>query len=153
MELNMNRSCIVQIVVLALAFGTRLHGQPYNLNWFTIEGGGGTCTGGVYSLSGTVGQPDAGTLSAGRYTVGGGFWGLVAAIQTPGAPVLTIMLTITNTLVISWPSPSTGFTLQEIAILGRANWTDIVQTPADDGTMKSVTVPQPIGSRFYRLKK
>jgi hypothetical protein len=29
------------------------------LDWFTIDGGGGTSTGGVYAVSGTIGQPDA----------------------------------------------------------------------------------------------
>jgi hypothetical protein len=32
--------------------------QPYTLDWFTIDGGGGTSTGGVYSVSGT---PHCGT--------------------------------------------------------------------------------------------
>ena len=49
--------------VAALAFvatATITHAQSYSIDWFTIDGGGGTSTGGVYSLSGTIGQPDAG---------------------------------------------------------------------------------------------
>ena len=34
--------------------------QTYSIDWYTIDGGGGTSTGGVYSVSGTIGQPDAG---------------------------------------------------------------------------------------------
>ena len=50
-------------------------GGGYDLTWNTIDGGGGTSTGGVYSLSGTIGQPDAGTLTGGgTYTLNGGFW-------------------------------------------------------------------------------
>lgn len=30
------------------------------INWHTTDGGGGTSNGGVYSVSGTIGQPDAG---------------------------------------------------------------------------------------------
>jgi len=30
----------------------------------SLDGGGGTSTGGVYAVSGTVGQPDTGTLCA-----------------------------------------------------------------------------------------
>jgi hypothetical protein len=48
--------------------------QPYDLSWYTIDGGGGTSTGGSFSLSGTIGQPDAGTLSGGTFTLSGGFW-------------------------------------------------------------------------------
>jgi hypothetical protein len=31
--------------------------QSYSIDWFTIDGGGGTSTG-VYSVSGTIGQQD-----------------------------------------------------------------------------------------------
>jgi len=48
----------------------------YNLDWWTVDGGGATSsTGGSYSLDGTMGQPDAGTSSGGTYTLAGGFWG------------------------------------------------------------------------------
>ncbi len=48
----------------------------YDLSWYTIDGGGATfSTGGGYSLGGTIGQPDAGSMSGGLYTINGGFWG------------------------------------------------------------------------------
>jgi hypothetical protein len=48
----------------------------YTLFWWTVDGGGDTSvTVGKYTLSGTAGQPDAGELSQGSYTLGGGFWG------------------------------------------------------------------------------
>jgi hypothetical protein len=51
----------------------------FDLSWSTVDGGGGTfSTGGDYSLGGTVGQPDAGVLSGGDYTMSGGFWSGVA---------------------------------------------------------------------------
>ena len=51
-------------------------GGGYDLTWNTIDGGGTTWSeGGGYSLGGTVGQPDAGLLSGGGYTLAGGFWG------------------------------------------------------------------------------
>ena len=51
-------------------------GGNYDLSWSTVDGGGGTfSTGGVYSLGGTAGQPDAGLATGGVYTLGGGFWG------------------------------------------------------------------------------
>jgi len=55
-------------------------GGGYDLTWNTIDGGGYTWSeGGGYALGGTVGQPDAGTLSGGGYTLAGGFWGGAAA--------------------------------------------------------------------------
>ncbi len=50
-------------------------GGPYDLTWSTIDGGGATAvTGGVYSLGGTAGQPDAGLSTGGVYSLQGGFW-------------------------------------------------------------------------------
>ena len=71
------------VALLALA-GLALWGLPavaqqpqaaYDLSWWTVDGGGYTfSTGGGYSLGGTAGQPDAGVLSGGGYTLSGGFW-------------------------------------------------------------------------------
>ena len=48
----------------------------YSIDWYTIDGGGTTFSvGGSYSLGGSIGQPDAGSLSSGSYTLNGGFWG------------------------------------------------------------------------------
>ena len=53
-------------------------GNGYDLSWSTVDGGGYTfSTGGGYELGGTIGQPDAGTLTGGDYTLGGGFWGSI----------------------------------------------------------------------------
>lgn len=50
-------------------------GGSYNLTWNTVDGGGWMfSTGGTYSLGGTIGQADAGTLSGGGYVLQGGFW-------------------------------------------------------------------------------
>ena len=55
-------------------------GGGYDLSWSTIDGGGATWSeGGGYALGGTLGQPDAGTLTGGGYTLAGGFWGGGAA--------------------------------------------------------------------------
>jgi hypothetical protein len=55
--------------------------SSYDLVFWTADGGGGAfSTGGAYQLSGTIGQPDAGTMSGGGYVLSGGFWsGAVAA--------------------------------------------------------------------------
>jgi hypothetical protein len=49
--------------------------DTYDLTWYTLDGGGGTLVSadGVYSLSATAGQPDAGSPTNG-YTLDGGFW-------------------------------------------------------------------------------
>lgn len=51
-------------------------GAGYDLTWSTVDGGGGTFSfGGAYALGGTAGQPDAGLMTGGTYTLAGGFWG------------------------------------------------------------------------------
>ena len=128
-------------------------GQSYSIDWHTIDGGGGTSTGGLYSVSGTIGQPDAGTMSGGSYSLDGGYWGIVSAIQTPGAPTLTIRFTQTNTVVISWPSSSSGFSLQQNSDLNTASWNAPAENSSDNGTNKFIIVNPPTGNRFYRLFK
>jgi len=59
-------------------------GGGYELSWSTVDSGGYTfSTGGGYSLGGTAGQPDAGLLTRGGYSLAGGFWpgGALAAPQ------------------------------------------------------------------------
>jgi hypothetical protein len=69
------------VALLLLASVARAQsGGGYDLSWSTVDGGGATWSeGGGYALGGTVGQPDAGVLSGGGYTLAGGFWGGAAA--------------------------------------------------------------------------
>ena len=126
--------------------------QSYSIDWYKVAGGGGTSTGGVYSVSGTIGQHDAGgPMTGGNFSLTGGFWALYA-VQTPGAPVLSIKLTTTNTAQVFWPSPSTGYNLQVSTNLTTTNWATPVESVQDNGTIKSILVNQPTGNRYYRLK-
>ena len=144
----------VAIGLLAALFSRSASAQTYSINWYTIDGGGGTSTGGVYSVSGTIGQPDASTqtMTGGNYSVTGGFWSLFA-VQTPGAPVLRIFLTTTNTAVVAWPAPSTGFVLQQNTNLITTNWVTVTNIPIVVGSENHVIVNPPTGNRFYRLKQ
>lgn len=52
-----------------------LQAQALNSSWSTIDAGGGVSVSGVYALSGTIAQPDAGVpLLVGPYRIDGGFW-------------------------------------------------------------------------------
>ena len=139
--------------LLTSVFCLQAWGQ-YSIDWSTIDGGGGTSTGGVFSVSGTIGQPDAGAMSGGNYTLEGGFWGIIAAVQTPGAPLLSILRTTTNTVVVYWPSPSTGWNLQQNTnSVSSLNWSNVTSGITDDATTKTFIVNPPTGNRFYRLHK
>lgn len=143
------------MVVAMLLMAVAVHGQDYKIDWSTVDGGGGTSTGGVYSVSGTIGQPDAGaTMSGGPYSLDGGFWGNIAAVQTPGAPLLSIFRTSSNTVAVSWPSPSASWTLQQNTnSITSVNWSNLTSGIQDNGTTKTLIVNLPTGNRFYRLVK
>ncbi len=137
---------------LLMVLGLPLRAQ-YSIVWSKISGGGGTSGGGNYSVSGTIGQLDAaGALTGGNYSVTGGFWSLYA-VQTSGAPLLSISRTSTNTVRIFWPSPATGFILQQNASLNTTNWVVVPQSPVDDGTNVSVVINPPAGNWYFRLKR
>src|ERR1051326_8242362 len=90
--------------------------QTYSIVKFTIAGGGAlNSTGGVYAASGTIGQPDAGSMTGGQFSLGGGFWG-VTAIQTPGTPLLSVTNS-SGTSVIFWPRSADGFVLDQTTAL------------------------------------
>lgn len=69
--------------LIAFTIPALAQGSDYILDWWTVDGGGGTSSSGSeYTLHGTAGQPDAGTLSNGDYTLTGGFWSSGAAAVT-----------------------------------------------------------------------
>jgi len=70
----------------------------------------------------------------------------------PDLPRLSITLS-NNDLMVSWPSPSTGFFVQQNNQLNTPNWVTPTETVTDNGTIKFITVDPPVGSRFYRLFK
>ncbi len=131
--------------------------NPFAIDWFTIDGGGGTSSsaGGEFSVSGTIGQPDPGTASGGPFSLQGGFWGLFGVIQNPGAPLLTIERLPNGDLRVAWPLPSTGWVLDESATLGQTPdpWTLVPEVSyQSDATHRFVIIPNPTGNHFYGLR-
>ncbi|MGI6272509.1 MAG: hypothetical protein ACOYLD_09170 [Anaerohalosphaeraceae bacterium] len=63
----------IWIITVALLVGCCAWAD-YEISWYSIDGGGGTSTGGRYSLTGTVGQADTGVSSGGSYVLSTGFW-------------------------------------------------------------------------------
>jgi len=139
---------------LGLAFillPATLTAQNFNIDWYKVAGGGGASANGQFALTGTLGQANAGTMSDSNYSLTGGFWGIFAVVNTPGAPRLTLTRT-GNELVISWPSPWTGFVLEQTSTLAPTAWSNVTQIPTDNGTTKSVMVIIPAGGNaFFRL--
>jgi hypothetical protein len=60
-------------LVCLLGLGSTIAAQgDYDLSWWTGDSGG-VSSGGSYRVTGAVGQPDAGVLTNGNFTLSGGF--------------------------------------------------------------------------------
>src|SRR5512138_3298270 len=73
----------------------------FDVDWFTVDGGGGTLSGGNYGIRGTIGQPDAVYMTGGQYAIVGGFW----ALQFTPRPVMSIRVE-GQEVVVAWPVAS-----------------------------------------------
>jgi len=149
------KNCALRILLILFALAaipSVLRAQSYSISWYTVDGGGGTSTGAVYSVSGTIGQPDANQqpMTGGNYSLTGGFWSLFA-VQTPGAPLLRIFLSAPGTAIVAWPAPSTGWSLQQNTNLATTNWVAVTNTVNVVGSENQISITPPTGNQFYRL--
>ena len=140
---------------VALAFGLAVAASAQSsIDWLTVDAGGGASASANYVLDSTIGQPDAATLTSANYTIVGGFWALENLGPASGLPMLHIARATPGNVLLSWPSPSTSFVLQEnLDLSNAAGWADIVGSVNDDGMLKSMTRPISGVTRFYRLRK
>ena len=141
---------ILGLIILALAV-LSARAQSYSVDWYKIAGGGGTSTGGLYSVSGTIGQPDAsGAMTGDNYSLNGGFWSLINVVQTTGAPTLSITHS-GNSVIVSWPTPSASWTLQQNGNLAGGSWATSGYLVSTNGGINSITITSPAGNLFFRL--
>jgi hypothetical protein len=154
----MKQFSIYGLMCLALCALTAFaqSGGPFTLDWSTIDGGGGASTGGPFAFSGTIGQQDASGMSGGRYSLAGGFWGAYA-VQASGAPSLGIEHLAGGAVRVFWPLPATGFVLDQVSALNGspvAGWVQVSPSVYQtNATHVSITVPAPVGNRFYQLRR
>lgn len=70
------------VLLLGLTAASAPAGPPpeFAIVKYTVDGGGGQSTGGAYTLTATIGQPDASVqrASGSSYSLFGGFWNRVA---------------------------------------------------------------------------
>jgi hypothetical protein len=141
------------VLILGLLLPLIGFAQQYSIDWYKIAGGGGTSTNGSYSVSGTIGQPDASSaMTGGNYSVTGGFWSLISAVQTAGLPTLTVTHS-GNTVTVSWPATG-SYTLQQNGNLATSGgWTTSGYTISTANGTNSITITSATGSLFFRLKQ
>lgn len=110
----------------------------------------------------------AGQAKDGNYSIGG--TGFANGVATTGSysflangsdglriyltpPKLNIVLTSSNSILVSWPSPTPGpsYALQKNETVVGADWTTITTTPFITNGVAQVTVPMMSASQFFRL--
>jgi hypothetical protein len=143
------------ILLLSLLLAPAIHAQTYSIDWYKFAGGGGnsagTNGGSVFSVSGTIGQPDAGgAMTGGNYSLTGGFWSIISVVQTVNAPVLAVEHS-GGSVMVSWPSSATGFTLQQNSNLATTNWTASGYSITTANGTNSIVITPPLGHLFFRL--
>ena len=132
----------------------------YTMDWHTFEGGGRTSSSAAFTLSGSIGQPDAGVRSGGAVVLVSGFWGILGVSEEPPHPPgfdTYLNLTRSNyAIVISWPNKDPDWRLEYTSRLGTTEtntWTLIPAPYPTNATDCIVTERAPAGNRFYRLRK
>lgn len=142
----------VLFCVLAIAFSVSVSAQQYSIDWYKVAGGGGTSSNGQYSISGTIGQHDAGgPMTGGNYSLTGGFWALISVVQTAGAPTLYISHS-GNNVTVYWQNVS-GWNLQQNGNLATpAGWSVNSSWTTSNGT-NYLNLTAPTGNLFFRLQQ
>jgi hypothetical protein len=131
---------------------------PYSIPWHKVAGGGGASPGGVYAVSGTGGQWDAGKLSGGNLNLDGGFW--VFALAQPAAPVWTLRITSIarsgNDLLLSFTSQA-GHSYNVLATsdLNTGTWVTLLTGIPGTGAIIQATLPNAFTQprQFYRVQQ
>ncbi len=83
----------LSILLSVLCVTTILAADGFDLSWWTVDGGGAgvsnSSTGGSYTLSGTIGQPDANpvVMTGGQFALTGGFWSVILPVCSAFVPV------------------------------------------------------------------
>ena len=99
MDTRKTRLLLIFGIAALTAFASPGWGD-YQIVWSTIDGGGGTSTGGQYVLTGTIGQPDAAYSAGEQYELLGGF--------RPGGPLCFVQFDDFARFADQWLYTGTG---------------------------------------------
>lgn len=142
----------ILLLILTLMPGIQALAENYTVDWYKIAGGGGTSTGGVFSVVGTIGQADAGaTMTGSNFSVTGGFWSLIGAVQTPGFPKLIVVSSGGTGVKVMWTN-SGSYALEQSTDLKSGSWTACGFPVTSSNGTNTVTINQTSGYLFFRLK-
>jgi hypothetical protein len=79
---------VVVLLMAGLVFSAARAANGYEVTWYTFDGGGGSSTGGTYTVTGSIGQPDAGSHAGSGYGLAGGFWSWLEGLLYSYLPLI-----------------------------------------------------------------
>ncbi|MBI4579030.1 MAG: hypothetical protein HY718_04965 [Planctomycetes bacterium] len=84
--MNANHNITLRVVALILTTTIALSAQGFDLVRYSVDGGGGVSVGDGFTLSDSIGQPDAHVVVAtdGLFLLKGGFWVVPPEPRIPG---------------------------------------------------------------------
>jgi hypothetical protein len=145
-----------------VSFAATARSTGFQVDGWTVDGGGGVSSGGGFEVAGTMSQPDPEPhLAAGCWSVDPGFWGEYAVLAEPGAPRLGIRLLGPVTVVVSF-TPSCGDWVLQFSLLSEDSdptairWTDDSASgllPVGDELTRNFHIPSWGQHLFVRLRQ
>ncbi len=112
------------------------------------DAGCGSCAGGKFRLSCTVGQPNTATAAASAYVVQSG---LLPAFEKVMAPPLTVTRS-GHDFILSWANLYTGLHVEWTQNPLSDAWYDLGEGSVA-GSLRQVRIPDIGGALFFRLRK
>jgi hypothetical protein len=132
---------VVPIAAMLMLVATALaqSGGSYTLEWFSVDGGGGTSSGGAFVLHGIAGQPDAGASSGSSFAITGGY--LAVSLTSGQTTTSTATVTSSPTFTATHTKTATRtFTPSSTATKTSTNPSGATNTPTRTPT-KTPTQP------------
>ena len=124
-------------------------GGEYTLTRAVVACGGGTCSGGLYAVSSTVGQGIAGQSVGSGHIGGWGYWPDLSGAR----PSLRIEKSGSDFL-LAWEDFAANYKLQKSLDLTPGSWAEVFAQRFWVGDEMMVTVPyDPVGKKnFFRVE-
>ena len=107
-----------------------------------------TAAGSIHSITASKSGMLAQTISSAKAMAGD----IVRYDLWLNVPKLVAFRTTTNTTVISWPSPTPGWNLQQRTNLNTTNWSAPAETVYDNGISRYIIVGPSADGRSFRLQ-
>ena len=111
----------------------------------TITGNSGTQVTATVPISARTGHISV--ITPGGFATSPGDFAVINA-----TPAMAISVSITNSIIVSWPASASGFVLQENNALDQNAWTTLTNGVSTVGDMNEVVLFPLPGGQFFRLK-